>query len=378
VDFRPLGEISGKTYALTKNTTARFIAPTSRSLIVDDNATNLKVAEGLLAPYKSRIVACLSGIEAVRLARENRYDIIFMDHMMPEMDGVEATAAIRAIDGEYFQAVPIVALTANALVGMKEMFLRNGFSDYLAKPIEIIKLNEIMEKWIPREKWKKAEPAAESVAVQQAVQLEIEGVDTARGVAMTGGSIANYIEVLSLFREDAGTRLEELGEIPDKAGLPLFVTRVHALKSASASIGATAFSAEAAELEAAGRHGDIIFIRERADGFLKNLSSLVERIHAALPADDQAGADFDEIDFNETDLSLDMTALARLRTALESDNIEEIDTALDSFRRDYADEFTRESLSRVADHVLMADFKGAIDVIDALAKGLSGVRDNEQ
>jgi CheY-like chemotaxis protein len=121
-------------------------------MIVDDIQTNLMVAEGLLSPYKLQIDTCLTGTDAVRMTKENRYDFIFMDHMMPGMDGIEATAAIRAIDGEYFKHVPIIALTANAILGMREMFLENDFDDYLTKPIEISKLNEIMKRWIPKEK----------------------------------------------------------------------------------------------------------------------------------------------------------------------------------------------------------------------------------
>jgi signal transduction histidine kinase/ligand-binding sensor domain-containing protein/CheY-like chemotaxis protein len=160
-DFTPMGEIAGIARARAENAAVRFIAPSARLLIMDDNAANLKVAEGLLAPYRSRSDTCVSGAEAIRLARANRYDIVFMDHMMPEMDGMEAAAAIRALDGEYFKTVPIVALTANAVAGMRETFLQNGFSDYLTKPIEIAKLNEMMGKWIPHEKQEKAEAVPE-------------------------------------------------------------------------------------------------------------------------------------------------------------------------------------------------------------------------
>jgi CheY-like chemotaxis protein len=92
-----------------------------------------------------KIDICLSGEQAVGLAKENRYDIIFMDHMMPGMDGVEAAAAIRKLEGA---AVPIIALTANAISGMREMFLENGFSDYLSKPIDMAKLDKLIAAWI--------------------------------------------------------------------------------------------------------------------------------------------------------------------------------------------------------------------------------------
>jgi signal transduction histidine kinase/ActR/RegA family two-component response regulator len=136
--------------------TADFTVPDARVLIVDDLATNLRITKALLAPYKPRIDVCLSGAEALQLVRENRYDLILMDHMMPDMDGVETTRAIRDLEKEprgrdgYAggKQIPVIALTANAVPGTKETFLRNGFSDYLSKPIEIDRLNEIIEKWL--------------------------------------------------------------------------------------------------------------------------------------------------------------------------------------------------------------------------------------
>ncbi|MDR3191986.1 MAG: response regulator [Treponema sp.] len=129
----------------------RFTAPDARILIVDDISTNLHVARGLLSPYKTKIDCCTSGSDALRLVEKKPYDIVFLDHMMPGMDGIETAAAIRALEGLHGE-VPLVALTANAVTGMKEMFLEKGFSDYLSKPIEIAAMEEILEKWIPQAK----------------------------------------------------------------------------------------------------------------------------------------------------------------------------------------------------------------------------------
>jgi CheY-like chemotaxis protein len=143
--------------------------------VVDDIGANLTVAEGLLSPYQMIIDCCKGGREAIELAEANTYDIIFMDHMMPGMDGIEAAAAIRAREQnsgtsgeapletlefgpkaqtpkECAKHIPIIALTANAVTGMREMFLSSGFDDFLSKPIETGKLFHIVEKWIPEEK----------------------------------------------------------------------------------------------------------------------------------------------------------------------------------------------------------------------------------
>jgi CheY-like chemotaxis protein/nitrogen-specific signal transduction histidine kinase len=123
-----------------------FIAPEARILAVDDSKVNLVVIQSLLLPYKMKVDLCPSGEKAVALVKENSYDLIFMDHMMPGMDGVETTAAIREWEGG--KNVPIVALTANAISGMREMFLENGFSDYLSKPIDIAELDKLVAIWL--------------------------------------------------------------------------------------------------------------------------------------------------------------------------------------------------------------------------------------
>jgi CheY-like chemotaxis protein len=131
---------------------ARFIAPDARILVVDDVTTNLKVVRGLIAPYKMQIDCCTSGAEALRLVQEKTYDMVFMDHMMPDMNGIETLKAIRALEGEYFQNLPVIALTANAMKGMRQQYLDYGFQDYLMKPIEMARLDAILAQWVPHEK----------------------------------------------------------------------------------------------------------------------------------------------------------------------------------------------------------------------------------
>jgi CheY-like chemotaxis protein len=129
-----------------------FSIPSARLLVVDDASINLMLVEGLLEPYKATVDTCLSGVQAIELVQKNNYDIIFMDHMMPELDGIDTTAAIRALAGEYFKTVPIIALTANAVSGVREMFIEKGFSDFLSKPIDCAKMDEILKRWIKEEK----------------------------------------------------------------------------------------------------------------------------------------------------------------------------------------------------------------------------------
>ena len=118
----------------------RFRAPEAKILVVDDTKINLKVATGLLKTLEIKADTASSGMECLEKLKENRYDLIFMDHMMPEMDGIEATRRIREMEGEYYKNVPVIALTANAVNGAKEMFLASGFQDFVSKPIDMDEL----------------------------------------------------------------------------------------------------------------------------------------------------------------------------------------------------------------------------------------------
>ena len=153
------GVLSSFTYSENHERVIRFTVPGAKVLVVDDVNTNLRVAEGLMQPYKMQLSLCKSGMEAIEAIKSERYDLVFMDHKMPGMDGIETTQRIRAMGGKepYYKNVPIVALTANAVLGTKEMFLQNGFDDFLSKPVDIVSLNAVLEKWLPKEKQKKLE-----------------------------------------------------------------------------------------------------------------------------------------------------------------------------------------------------------------------------
>ncbi|MDR0935403.1 MAG: response regulator [Oscillospiraceae bacterium] len=347
-DSAPMGEISG-VQLNSETQQVRFTAPSARILIVDDIATNLKVMEGLLAPYKLRIDTCLSGEAAIRLAKENSYDFIFMDHMMPEMDGVEATALIRTTN----TVVPVIALTANAISGMREMFLKSGFNDYLSKPIEVGKLGEIMLKWVPLNKREKAE--ASRALPAQSVDFEIEGIDIKRGLMMTGGTEALFLEVLALFCRDADKRLEILQNSPDADALPLFITQVHALKSASSNIGAVEISEMARRLEEAGNSGDIAAIETLLGDFSETLLNLLAKIRLALPKEENSAENS----------NIDKDALIRLKEVINAKKYQEADDIFDEIMN-AANSAAKRSLTDISDYLLTSEFNKAIEIIDDL------------
>jgi len=205
---------------------------------------------------------------------------------MPEMDGIEAVRIIRQeLNSEYSRSVPIIALTANALVGNTEMFLSKGFNGYISKPIDIVQLDEALNKWI------KDKAPVHSDDEQQLHSPftdtsssfpSIPGVDVKKGIAMIGGKKSSYRAVLSTLSNDVKKRLSLFQTPPDPDTLPLFTIEVHSLKGSTASVGAAELSDKAAKLEAAGRDGDMAFIREHLGDFYEHLTALVKNIDAVL------------------------------------------------------------------------------------------------
>ena len=280
---------------LSENRNNRNTFPKARILIVDDIRTNLKVTEGLLSAYQSKVDTCLSGQEAIDLVKKNEYDIIFMDHMMPEMDGIEATTIIREWEEErnqqlikdskqsLFYQIPIIALTANAVSGVREMFIEKGFDDFLAKPIDVSALDEILNRWMPKEKTEKEFDKNKPQRTDELTGLAAgKSLDVEMGIKITGGSKARYNYILSAFRDDAQERILQLRNLSKEKDLSAFVTQIHALKSASASIAAQEVSAQAGSLESAGMKGDRAFINDYLDRFIGHLSGLVKEINIIL------------------------------------------------------------------------------------------------
>ena len=252
---------------------ANITAPDAKVLVVDDNAVNLKVAAGLLNIYKIKADTASSGMRAVEMVCETDYDLVFMDHMMPNMDGIDTTVAIRNLGGKY-ERLPIIALTANAVGGVKEMFMAEGLDDFLAKPVEMSKLNSILKRWLPNNKLRNTAIAP----VHAEVSFEIPGLDIGKGLNNAGNSVDVYNEILSVYALDCECKIREMTRYHKEGNLKLLITHVHALKSASANIGASEVSGMAAGLEAAGNTGDTNYIDANLRGFFDSLSLVLDNI----------------------------------------------------------------------------------------------------
>jgi CheY-like chemotaxis protein len=339
-----------------------------------------------------KVKLCSSGVEAIESVSAKPYDLVFMDHMMPGMDGIEATGLIRAMAPEkpYCKNMPIIALTANAVAGTKEMFLSNGFNDFLSKPIDTVKLNTILERWIPLEKKKRTAVKNDTVpAVQEGgdgQNIDIEGLDVKKGIVMTGGKTAFYHHILVLFRKDAEDRLPLLQTVPEANALLPFITQVHALKGTSASIGATEVSALAAGLEAAGKAGDTVLIEKQLPVFAERLVRLIEGIRAwemaraepppAMPVTEKTADDKKPPASPLADNTQILSLLNELSAALKTQKAEEIDRTLEEFnqvcKNCLPDSKSMEYLEKISNDVLMAEFDNAIETIENFSVSLKG------
>jgi CheY-like chemotaxis protein len=347
----------------------RFTAPEARVLIVDDIKTNLDVAEGLLNPYAMRVDTCLSGQEAVSLVEKNKYDLVLMDHMMPGMDGIETAQAIRALPEEYFQKLPIVVLTANAIAGMRDMFLEIGFNDYISKPIETVKLDNIVARWIPAEKQIKVGTVIPREDFNGETRICIPGVNTQKGIAMTGGTEAGYRRVLAQFYKDAVERLSIFAAPPAETALAVFAAQAHALKSAAGTIGAAEVSTEAAILEGAGKTGDMKTILNTMPSFHEHLTQLTVEIKKILEeAREEKDGSLAEGDEKR---KVVLASLAALGTALEEKNMKKIDKSLEEIEELPLDAKARDAINTVSDKVLMGEYQNARERIDLIIKDIS-------
>ena len=246
--------------------------PYGSVLIVDDVETNIYVAKGLMAPYGLTVDSADSGFAAIeKIKRGNVYDIVFMDHMMPKMDGIEATKIIRSTG----YTSPVVALTANALAGQAEIFLESGFDDFISKPIDIRQLNIVLNKHI-RDK--------QPPEVLEAARAKRAGADSGDTSTEDKKKPAVDPRFAEIFARDARKSLAVLDEISEKGdysseeNIKTYVINVHGMKSALANVGETKLSEIAQRLEKAGRDGEIKLIESETPTFLLSLRDFVNEL----------------------------------------------------------------------------------------------------
>jgi signal transduction histidine kinase/response regulator RpfG family c-di-GMP phosphodiesterase len=251
----------------------------ARVLIVDDFPTNLDVAASMMRKYKMEVDCLTNGQEAVDRVNKGEpvYNAIFMDHMMPVMDGMEATCLIRNMDTEYARTVPIISLTANALVGNEQMFLAKGFNAFLSKPVNMLKLDTIINKWVRDEKKKKNFNTREEFPEEQEVEIKIEGIETETGLEFFDGNTELYVFALQSYVKNVPAALNKLRTVSEDS-LKDYAINVHGVKGTSANIGAEKMKAMAARLETMAKAGDLQGLLAENKPFLEYADKQVEAV----------------------------------------------------------------------------------------------------
>ncbi len=254
-----------------------FVAPDAKILIVDDSKVNLTIASGLLEPLKMKIDTSQSAAEAIEKIHNSKYDLIFMDHMMPGVDGVEATHIIRRLIPSY-NDVPIIALTANAVGSAREMLIREGMDDFVAKPIDLKVVISKLRKWLPKEKIVPVtENPAETKQESGGAAIDIKELNVKNAVSMLG-SEKLFMTVLGDYFAAIDKKSKNILEHKAAKRLREYTIEVHSLKSTSKQIGADHLSQIAAELEKAGNDGNTALIDEKTDDMIKEYLQLKEAL----------------------------------------------------------------------------------------------------
>ncbi|MBP5564769.1 MAG: response regulator [Lachnospiraceae bacterium] len=294
-DNRPSNYVNDHNLIVRQNDEFKisFKAPNARVMIVDDNKVNLQVAFEIMKRFGFEATTIDNGAEAVNRIEEHliTYDIIFMDHMMPFMDGVEATEKIRSLDSQYAKEIPIVALTANAIKGVERQFKEAGMNDYLSKPIHVNQLNDILKKWLPLEKQIRVVDGEEMKPVQSAKERTkdemeedligaVKGVNVENGIRNCGGSRGVYIRILQTFSSsNLSSGLDTYYEAQDWEN---YEVMAHSIKGACRNIGADVLADKAFKLETAGKQKDIEYIKKNHDSFSDEYKELISCITRAI------------------------------------------------------------------------------------------------
>ena len=290
-DRKPVGRFREK-YAYSNEKIKRFrttfVAPNARILVVDDNAMNLSVVEGLLKNTKIQVDLASGGEMALEKCREIPYDIIFMDHMMPYMDGIETLNNIRQTKDSPNINTPVIVLTANAVSGAKEMYMEEGFIDYMSKPIQGKKLEEKIVQYLPDDKYvmieydemekKLYQNLWKAVADDIMGEYEFKLLDIPTAVEAAEGDKDTFLFLLKSFRDNEAKNRADIEKSYGAEDYKNFTIFVHALKSNSKMVGANDLSEKAKNLEQAGKDSDVARIKAGYDDLMKTYADVVEEI----------------------------------------------------------------------------------------------------
>lgn len=300
VRWTPIGDFEkrlSEKKVVHENYQQSFEAPDAHILVVDDTEMNLTVIRGLLKETKLKIDTAESGQQCLDMAEEKDYDLILLDHRMPEMDGVETLKRLRQSQKESLHTLPVISLTANAVSGAREFYMEAGFQDYLTKPINPEKLEGCLMHYLPPEKVTAVAKEKPDTAVMEEDAPEwllgIEGLDPKVGIELCGG-LQNYMNALTSYVEAGDQNYQNIATLHQEHDTRNYTIKVHALKSSSRIIGAAELSSLAKDLEAAGDKMDWEFIKTHHGQMMKQYRTLLHALSDVMGKQKEAEAASEE------------------------------------------------------------------------------------
>ncbi len=299
----------------------KFYAPEAKVLIVDDNPMNLLVFKGLIKKTGIKVDTAGSGDEGLLRAGVDKYDVIFLDHMMPGKDGIETLQELRKNNGPNLKT-PAICLTANAISGAREQYIKLGFEGYLSKPIDFGELEDTLLTYIPKEKVQSSsgeEKPDDAGIPEEFMSLKGSSVNVKKGLNNTGDK-EDYMAILKAFYESADERSGELDQYYSEGNFKDYVILVHALKSSARIIGDEKLGDMAEALEHAGKEGNNDFIRENHGSFLKSFRKTKEVMSGLFE-----GSDDDLKEKPEADAEMMRDVYARIKSAAGDYDLDSLD-----------------------------------------------------
>ncbi|MDR3109423.1 MAG: response regulator [Planctomycetaceae bacterium] len=312
-----------------EETYEQFTMSSVKILVVDDYSPNLDVMTKLLEPYSCTVVKANGGNEAIDIVKNEPFDIIFMDHQMPLLNGTETTRIIRklspaelrnfrqtgftgvAIATDYFEKLPIIATTANAIAGMKEKYLADGFTDYISKPINPARLNELLQRWIDKDSRSAPDESrpkpTETQVVRDVMRLKLPYLNVRVGLSFTNNDMDGYIEMLRMFKDRAKSDAQLLLKKMEILAWDDIKFSAHSIKGISRGIGADKLSSIAEAIEQASKNKAEMVLHDNADNFVDTMNATLDNIKSVLDFVEttQKFSEYSEIQSNTTSLNQD-------------------------------------------------------------------------
>lgn len=319
----------------------RMICSGIRALVVDDEPMNLMVAEGILKDYQMKVKTAGGGMEAVSLCEKEDFDLIFLDHMMPEMDGVETLKKLRKIYTDSGKVHVFIAFTANAVSGAREMFLREGFDEFVSKPIEELELERVLRKVLPKSaiefvnskyitnKNAEEQGTEENGAIEEQVtkkqskedkmaRLEGTGINTKSGMQYCRNDMEFYEELLVKFVQDEKRKAAEMNDFFHKEDFDNYRILVHSLKSTAKMVGADSLSEMAKQAEEAAKNQDAGYIKEHHEELLTKYDEIAQHILDAFDVDENVSVQPEHESCTEVSTDELIYRLAELKESLDT------------------------------------------------------------